>query len=89
MFVEQAGQANVVLVNETINFCCRLGDERRINKVQSESFHVDLLDGSERNLFSRSYWAVSSNNNVNGQMVTEKARNSTASNKIVRRAGDY
>jgi hypothetical protein len=77
------------MIDETINFVCRIGDERQINKVQSESLHVDLLDGSERNLFSRSYRVVSSNDNVNGHVVTEKSRNITASDKIVSRTRDY
>jgi hypothetical protein len=33
VFVEQAGQAKVLMVDETINFGCRIGDERQINKI--------------------------------------------------------
>jgi hypothetical protein len=77
------------MVDETINFSCRVGDERQIKKVQYESLHVDLLDESERNIFSRPYWAVNSNYNINGQIVTEKPRDITASNKIVSRKRNY
>lgn len=50
MLVEQAGQANIVLVNETINFSCRVWDEWQGGLIRSNlkaSMSIFLMDLKE------------------------------------------